>query len=59
MCVSWYTRFKLSLRDLAIMMADRGHLVKKFEGLMMQVIMDARHEAQQVAAPADVRVGSS
>jgi transposase-like protein len=23
-CVSWYTRFKLSLRDLVIMMADRG-----------------------------------
>src|SRR5215468_1898252 len=24
LCVSWYTRFKLSLRDLVIMMADRG-----------------------------------
>jgi transposase-like protein len=24
MCVSWYTSFKLSLRDLVIMMADRG-----------------------------------
>jgi transposase-like protein len=24
LCVSWYTSFKLSLRDLAIMMADRG-----------------------------------
>src|SRR5713226_8905506 len=23
-CVSWYTSFKLSLRDLVIMMADRG-----------------------------------
>jgi len=23
LCVSWYTRFKLSLRDLVIMMADR------------------------------------
>jgi hypothetical protein len=25
LCVSWYTSFKLSLRDLVIMMADRGH----------------------------------
>ena len=24
LCVSWYTSFKLSLRDLVIMMADRG-----------------------------------
>jgi transposase-like protein len=24
LCVSWYTSFKLSLRDLEIMMADRG-----------------------------------
>jgi len=24
LCVSWYTSFKLSLRDLGIMMADRG-----------------------------------
>src|SRR5215472_2431350 len=24
LCVSWYTNFKLSLRDLVIMMADRG-----------------------------------
>jgi transposase-like protein len=24
LCVSWYTRFKLSLSDLVIMMADRG-----------------------------------
>ena len=24
LCVSWYTSFKFSLRDLAIMMADRG-----------------------------------
>jgi transposase-like protein len=23
-CVTWYTSFKLSLRDLVIMMADRG-----------------------------------
>ena len=23
-CVSWYTSFKLSLRDLVILMADRG-----------------------------------
>jgi len=23
-CVSWYTSFKLSLRDLVIMMGDRG-----------------------------------
>jgi transposase-like protein len=23
LCVSWYTSFKLSLRDLAIMMADQ------------------------------------
>jgi hypothetical protein len=26
LCVSWYTSFKLSLRDLVIMMADRGDL---------------------------------
>jgi putative transposase len=25
LCVSWYTSFKLSLRDLVIMMADRGN----------------------------------
>jgi len=24
LCVSWYTSFQLRLRDLAIMMADRG-----------------------------------
>jgi transposase-like protein len=24
LCVSWYTSFKLSLRDLVRMMADRG-----------------------------------
>src|SRR5260370_41836495 len=24
LCVSWYTSFKLSLRDFVIMMADRG-----------------------------------
>ena len=24
LCASWYTSFKLSLRDLVIMMADRG-----------------------------------
>ena len=24
LCVAWYTSFKLSLRDLVIMMADRG-----------------------------------
>ena len=24
LCVSWYTSFKLSLRDLVIMMPDRG-----------------------------------
>ena len=24
LCVSWYASFKLSLRDLVIMMADRG-----------------------------------
>jgi len=24
LCVSWYTSFKLSLRDVGIMMADRG-----------------------------------
>ena len=24
LCVSWYTSFKLSLRDLVIMLADRG-----------------------------------
>ena len=24
LCVSWYTSFKLSLRDLVIMMVDRG-----------------------------------
>jgi len=24
LCVSWYTSFKLSLRDLVIMMAERG-----------------------------------
>ena len=24
LCVSWYTSFKLSFRDLVIMMADRG-----------------------------------
>jgi transposase-like protein len=24
LCVTWYTSFKLSLRDLVIMMADRG-----------------------------------
>ena len=24
LCVSWYTSFKLSIRDLVIMMADRG-----------------------------------
>ena len=24
LCVSWYTSFKLSSRDLVIMMADRG-----------------------------------
>ena len=24
LCVSWYTSFKLSLRDLVIMMADQG-----------------------------------
>ncbi|HXP88318.1 MAG TPA: IS6 family transposase [Bryobacteraceae bacterium] len=24
LCVSWYTSFKLSLRDLVMMMADRG-----------------------------------
>ena len=24
LCISWYTSFKLSLRDLVIMMADRG-----------------------------------
>jgi transposase-like protein len=24
LCMSWYTSFKLSLRDLVIMMADRG-----------------------------------
>ena len=24
LCVSWYTSFKLSLRDLVVMMADRG-----------------------------------
>ena len=24
LCVSWYTSFKLSLRELVIMMADRG-----------------------------------
>src|ERR1700676_1611640 len=24
LCVSWYTSFKLSLRDLVIMIADRG-----------------------------------
>jgi transposase-like protein len=27
LCVTWYTSFKLSLRDLVIMMADRGILV--------------------------------
>ena len=26
LCVSWYTSFKLSLRDLVIMMADWGDL---------------------------------
>ena len=25
LCVSWYTSFKLSLRDLVIMMVDRGN----------------------------------
>jgi transposase-like protein len=24
LCVAWYTSFKLSLRDLVVMMADRG-----------------------------------
>ena len=24
LCVAWYTSFKLNLRDLVIMMADRG-----------------------------------
>ncbi len=36
LCVSWYTSFKLSLRDLVIMMADRGisvtHTTLKLEG---------------------------
>jgi hypothetical protein len=27
LCVAWYTSFKLSLRDLVIMMADRGVFV--------------------------------
>ena len=29
LCVSWYTSFKLSLRDLVIMMADRGISVQR------------------------------
>jgi len=27
LCVRWYTSFKLSLRDLVIMMAERGIVV--------------------------------
>jgi transposase-like protein len=30
LCVTWYTSFKLSLRDLVIMMADRG--LRHFDG---------------------------
>ena len=34
LCVAWYTSFKLSLRDLVIMMADRGISVtiQRFSG---------------------------
>src|SRR5437879_12262142 len=34
LCVSWYTSFKLSLRDLVIMMADRGisGRIQRFSG---------------------------
>jgi hypothetical protein len=33
----------------------KPRLVKEFETLVMQAIMDARHEGQQVGAIADVR----
>jgi hypothetical protein len=33
LCVSWYTSFELSLRDLVIMMADRG------------IMLDAHHDS--------------
>jgi putative transposase len=33
LCVTWYTRFKLSLRDLVIMMGDQGISVTHTTGL--------------------------
>jgi transposase-like protein len=60
-CVSWYTSFKLSLRDLVIMMADRGISVtpygQKKETIRGQSKIDDRHEEQEVGATAGVRDG--
>src|SRR5260370_10487694 len=49
LCVSWYTSFKLSLRDLVIMMADRGISVTH------TTILSSRYpKAKRVADPDEV-----
>ena len=42
LCVSWYTSFKLSLRDLVIMMADRGITLNAYNDPAMGPALPAR-----------------
>jgi putative transposase len=42
LCVSWYTSFKLSLRDLLIMMADRGDLRDPYNDPAVRAALPSR-----------------
>ena len=51
LCVSWYTSFKLSLRDLVFMMADRGISLTHTTILRCHYLPRIRNELRRYARP--------